>query len=138
MWLASTSVRSRSGATIPTYEWSKRNIANAERRLRAVLEGVGDETRERFFRMCITACFHRALSAAEIANLPAAVCDLRPRDLAGGPVEVFWSKGTVDAPSTKPCEQPGRTWLTKKLYLPTDCGHCEPCLARKALAPKRF
>ena len=138
MWLASTSLWTRFGKIIPTELWPPREVARAERSLREVLSGVGDENYERYFRMCITACFHRVLSTEELVTLPIPACDLKPKDLAGGPLEVFWERGVADVPSTKPCVNPRKEYLTDgrgvaPLYLPMDCGQCAPCRARAAL-----
>jgi len=106
----------------------------AEATLRkTVLGGAGDPERERFFRMCITACLHRGVTQSELRRLPQWWHDAPAVDLAGGPLEVLWSKGVPDILSAQPCAQPCRKLLDPRrpdLYLPLDCGTCPSCLAR--------
>lgn len=132
MWLASVSARYE-GEIVPTTLWTPEVFDGAERVLRTVLAGVGDRWRERFFRMVVTACFHRALTDEEAQGLPQWWQRHPAVHLAGGPVEVFWQHG-VPAESllaTMPCEQPGRQWIKRPLlWVPVDCGQCPPCKAR--------
>jgi hypothetical protein len=139
VWLASISYRDRSGHLIPASAWGGDRLADAQRWLMRLLTGLGDPTRERFFRMQITACLHRAISQREYDRLPEwwHTCELR--DLAGGPVEVFWHRGIPDAPSTRPCANPGREVIDPRddrLWLPIDCGSCESCQARATVRPR--
>lgn len=132
VWLASLSMYDR-GELIPAETWGERQIERGERLLRRVLRGVGDESRERLFRMCITMCYHRGLTDAEEASLSPEWQDAVPEHLAGGPLHVYWSKGIPDIPSTHPCESPGKEILGPGIYLPIDCGRCAPCLSRIAI-----
>lgn len=67
VWLASISIRNRYGQLMPSSSWAQNptTLDRLERVLRRQLWGVGDNTAERFFRMPITACYHRALSTDE-------------------------------------------------------------------------
>jgi hypothetical protein len=109
----------------------------SERLLRTkALGGIGDERRERFFRMCVTACLHRGLTDAELAGLPASWHQAPAIDIAGGPVEVLWSKGIPDVLSARPCDHPTRKPFDPRrrateLWIPLDCGACPSCVARK-------
>jgi hypothetical protein len=91
---------------------------------------------ERMFRMCMTLCFHRALSAEEIAGLPPYFINSRPRDFAGGPLETFLTKGIPELPTLQPCERPKKHYLDMDctMYTVDDCGLCRPCKARLALS----
>jgi hypothetical protein len=97
-----------------------------------LMEGVGDEARQRLFRMNVTTCLHRAATDAEVATLPESFHTSPAIGLAGGPVEVLWE--TVPGkPSTKPCEHPTRALVIPDrpdLWVPVDCERCEPCRAR--------
>lgn len=100
------------------------------------LRGVGDDSKERLFRMNVTLCMHRACTEAEVAGLPAWWHEALS-GMAGGPVEVLWSKNVTDSPSSAPCENPehvpsmcGRP----DLWIPCDCGQCAPCKARAQIA----
>lgn len=110
---------------------------HAEEVLRTVaLGGIGDESRERFFRMCITACLHRGVRADELALIPAWWHEADAVDIAGGPVEVLRSTGVPEIPSAMPCRNSGRQALDpfrSDLWIPVDCGACEPCRARQAV-----
>ena len=100
--------------------------------LRDVLDGVGNEEKERLFRMNITLCMHRACTYDEVAGLPHN-WQVALSGMAGGPVEVIWSKNVSESPSAKPCEKPEHILPDTRrvdLWLPGDCGKCGPCLAR--------
>lgn len=111
----------------------------AERELRKVLDGVGDPTHERMFRMCLTMCFQRALTDEERTGLGDA-CQIEPEHLAGGSLEVLFHNGPPEPQSAKPCENVGRNDLRRpmlygdrwwpRIWVPVDCGECEPCEAR--------
>lgn len=133
VWLASLSYRDRHGRLLPSDEWiGTPDGDRAARLLTRALRGVGDEGRQRMFRMPITLCLHRALTDEEAAGLPDG--DTVPQHLAGGALEVLWE--TVEGgPSTRPCANPGRERLdplNPALYLLTECGDCESCKARAA------
>lgn len=116
---------------MPTGEYSKPERERALRLLRQLLSGRGDERWVRFFRMNLTYCLHRGLSDAEIAMLPSRWHQAPAVHIAGGPVEVFWSRGVAPGVvSCDPCHGPGRRYLSEKIWLPVDCGACPPCLAR--------
>ena len=136
VWLASISKRHPiTRQTVPNTRWSPADRAGASALLMAALAGVGDPARQRTFRMNITLCVHRALTDEEIAGLPPVWHAQPGTHLAGGPVEILHE--TVPcAPSTRPCEQPGRHYITlgdPDMWVPQDCGRCAPCLARRAV-----
>lgn len=138
VWLASASIRNRYGEVIPSTIWreNRRQFERLEDSVRLVLRGVGDESAERFFRMPITACFHRALTTEEQAGLPDGWLESSAVDLAGGGIETFFS--TVGEPLTiEPCESPGREAVPRAwhpdLYYIIECGECPPCRARLAV-----
>jgi hypothetical protein len=134
VWLASYSRRNRHGI-IGTSKWTREEFERGYQRLCAALSGVGDESMERLFRMNVTLCLHRAATAAEVAALPASWHG-DESGAAGGPVEVLWSKGIEAAPSCLPCESPGHGLIPgcrPDLWVPIDCGRCEPCVARASL-----
>jgi hypothetical protein len=129
VWLASVSRRDSAGKIKPTGTWTKADRAAGLNWLRALLGGVGDPRHERCFRMNITLCFHRALTTAEEARIGPG-CAVH---LAGGPIEVLWQKGCSDSPTTLPCRAPVRHQIDAgddRLWVPLDCGECEPCRAR--------
>lgn len=132
-------LRDSAGNLIGTAEWTPEMWRYAEMTLKStVLAGVGDRSRERFFRMCITACLHRGLTPQELRRLPAWWHEAPAIDIAGGPLEIIWAHGVPDIPSARPCENPGRRAIHPKrldLWLPMDCGQCGPCMARRALRP---
>lgn len=141
MWLASISKRNHNGKgdVVPAFTWSSRLMREARTILLATLVGVGDETRERGFRMCTTMCVHRALSDAEVAQLGEAWCSLAPRDMAGGPLEILYERGCAATLSTRPCAAPEKVELGRgaagvALFVPIDCGECPTCLDRLARA----
>ena len=135
VWLASLSRRKPNGSIIATGDWLfKMGLkAEAEGLLRKALAGVGDPSRERLFRMNITLCLHRAVSAEEEAGLGAGFADACG-GLAGGPVEVLWQVGIPeDLQAAKVCENPRKLVIDMTrpdLWVPEDCGKCPPCLAR--------
>jgi len=104
--------------------------------LTKALAGVGNNTKERMFRMNITLCLHRAARPEEIEELPE-TWKCAPTGMAGGPVALIWSKGIEVVDSCKPCLAPGHQVLYQgrpDLWIPTDCGKCPPCLARAKIA----
>ena len=126
------------GSSVPdkrpilTSDYSQNDRNKADRMLDQLLRGVGDKRWGRFFRMNLTYCLHRGLSDDEIAGLPELWHMQRARDIDGGPVEVFWSRGVAEgAISAEPCVAPQRQYITPEIWLPIDCGECPPCLARK-------
>lgn len=133
VWLASVSRRSAGGRLLATSEWRGR-FDRAYRLMRMHLRAVGDDSRERLFRMNVTLCLHRAVSDAELACFPAG-WEKTLGALAGGPVEVLWSKGLAPSESCLPCHAPGHELLDPNrpdLWVPADCGRCPPCRARLA------
>lgn len=135
VWLCSVSHQGP-GGIIATGVWSPGDYKLAEWLAHSALYGVGVPTRERAFRMNITFCIHRAVSDAEKARLPA--CWGRaPGFLAGGPVEVLWSRGIEHKLAALPCVNPAHLVIAPTrpdLWLPRDCGACGPCLARGEIA----
>lgn len=134
VWLASISRMRLNGQTLYVPEWSPSQRRDAERRLRELVEGVGNSNRERLFRMNVTLCLHRAATDEEVASQAPWFLTAPGCGLAGGPVEVL-SETEVGAASTRPCLCPQRYVIEKRsLYgwIPTDCGSCPPCLARAA------
>jgi len=116
-------------------EWSPSQRRDAERLLRRLLDGVGDTTRERLFRMNVTLCLHRAATDAEVTAQPPWFLQAPGYGLAGGPVEVL-SETVPGSPSTRPCIAPSRHVLeagNPHAWIPVDCGQCEPCHARDRL-----
>jgi hypothetical protein len=136
VWLCSMSRRSTTtGDILATGLWSPETVRASTALLRRVLGPAGDASRERLFRMNVTLCLHRAISEAEDAALPASFHAAAPIDLAGGPVEVLWESEPGSA-STRPCAAPGRHPLDPRnplLWVPLDCGRCEPCRARAGI-----
>ena len=132
VWLASISRVRPNNRTLYVPEWSPAQRRDAERRLRALLEGAGDPTAERLFRMNLTLCLHRAARPDEIEAAPPWFVTAPGIGLAGGPVEIL-TETIAGAPSTKPCEAPGRRVLEAghpHAWIPIDCGACAPCVAR--------
>ena len=134
VWLVSGSLRDSFGRVIPSARWTADDRALLERTLLTELEGVGDPTRERFFRMPVTACIHRQLTAEEEAGLRAEWHARPPVHRAGGPLEIL--RETVPGSlSTRPCSRPGRRDVgggDPDVYLIEECGTCETCRARAA------
>lgn len=135
VWLASISVWWQ-GAVVPTGIWTPDTPAReaALSILRdELLDGVGDPSRERLFRMNVTLCMHRGLSEQEEEKIGPG----EAVHLAGGPVELLWEHGVTASPAAMPCENPGRIPLPNSiehgLWIPEDCGKCEPCKARAAI-----
>lgn len=138
MWLASISRRRPNGRLVYVPDWSASQRRDAERLLRSMVDGVGDATRERLFRMNITLCLHRAVTDAEVAAQPAWFLDARGCGLAGGPVEVL-SETVPGALSTKPCAAPHRERFDSSSphgWIPIGCGLCDSCRARQESAQK--
>jgi len=134
VWLCSVSHAPR-GRIKATAEWSAEDYAMALRLALSALDGVGDESRMRAFRMNITFCVHRAVSEAEKGRLPACWATA-PGGLAGGPVEVLWSRGIPHREAAMPCHEPDRLVFDPSrpdLWVPSDCQQCPPCLARLAI-----
>lgn len=134
MWLASISRFRQNGQIVYVPEWSPSQLREAERRLRQMVEGVGNDKRERLFRMNVTLCLHRAATDAEVTSQPPWFLSAPGNGLAGGPVEVL-SETEAGDPSTKPCHDPKRYLIdgfNPHAWIPLDCGHCEPCRARIA------
>ena len=141
VWLASISRRAvLADKPLAVGLWSKQTIEESTALLKRALAGVGDETRERCFRMNITLCLHRALTPAEVNALPDWFHTAPALDLAGGPVEVLWE--TEEGwETTRPCHAPERMSLwpgDPLLWFPQDCGWCPPCQARRALENERL
>lgn len=131
MWLASVSYRQQCGLK-GTSSWTPELFHHAEHLAHEALRGVGNPACERAFRMNITFCIHRAVSAREVERLPAE-WSCSAGGLAGGPVEVLWSRGMAHRPAAMPCEAPGHLVIDQArpdLWVPSDCSHCEPCRAR--------
>lgn len=137
VWLASVSRTSViTGRFTPVVRWTPEQMREARSLLFGVLRGAGDRGRERLFRMNVTLCLHRALTDDEVRRLPGG-CAFTPVNLAGGPVEVLW-ESEPGGPSTRPCEVPIRQPFPGEpadpdLWLPIDCGRCEPCRERAEL-----
>lgn len=134
VWLASVSL-ARYGRTVATSDLDTDEQALVREVLFELLDRVGNEARQRLFRMNLTTCLHRAATADEVRRLPAFFHEARPIDLAGGPVEILWQT-EVDRPSTQPCEHMGRRIVNPErpdLWFPEDCGACDPCRARATL-----
>lgn len=136
VWLASGSLRDFFGRIIPSARWTDSDRVMLESTLLDVLEGVGDPSRERFFRMPVTACIHRQLTAAEEAGLRTEWHQQPAVHMAGGPMEIL-RETVAGAASTKPCANPGRREFPGNrdvdLFLLQDCGACDPCVARSAI-----
>lgn len=118
-------------------EWQKKASRQA---LWQVLRNVGDRAKGwRLFRMNITYCLHLAVSDEELEVLGPQWMDQPGGALAGGPVQVLDFGNCGTAPSVLPCENPGHEMLPMApgqveidpdMWLPRDCGICEPCLDR--------
>lgn len=137
MWLASVSLRSN-GELVPAADWTRgiKTVTKADSLINRILDGRGLVGRQRAFRMSITLCRHRVLSAEEKEYLPPSFRVGRARDIAGGPVAALWSIGIPDVPSVQPCRDMGKQpieGLDRRFFIPKDCGYCEPCLARAAV-----
>lgn len=132
VWLASISRRDSKGARVYVPEWGKAVRDVAERLLRQMVDGVGNPSRERLFRMNVTMCLHRAASDEEVAAQSEEFRCAPGNGLAGGPVEIL-AETEQGSPSTRPCEAPDRHVIDRASphgWIPVDCGDCEPCLAR--------
>ncbi len=133
VWLCSVS-RARRGRTLATKKWTKGEFTFAEGIAHGILDGVGNPECERAFRMNITFCIHRAVSLNEMERLPR--WEELPGGLAGGPVEVLWSRGIPHREAAMPCHRPGHMVIDKTrpdLWIPEDCGECPPCVARELI-----
>lgn len=136
VWLASLSrpnlaTRER----LPTTRWTGAQMADGEHILRQTLDGIGDPTAQRLFRMQLTLCLHRRVSQEEQAHLPASFWEHPAIGLAGAPVAVLWET-VPGSPSTRPCANPGHRMLSAtdpELWLPVACGVCPSCRARAAI-----
>jgi hypothetical protein len=120
-------------ARLPTNRWTLEQRAEAIDLLRAALGPVGNPARERVFRMQVTICLHRAATADEIAGLSCSLDEASAIDIAGGPVEIL-EETEPGAPSTRPCLNVRRHQFDsgdRDLWVPIDCGICEPCRARR-------
>lgn len=109
-------------------------MREAERKLREMVAGVGNTTRERLFRMNVTLCLHRAATDDEVQSQAPWFLTARGNGLAGGPVQVL-SETEPGSPSTRPCHNPKRHIIDGRNdhgWIPVDCGSCVPCLARQA------
>ena len=141
VWLASMSRRGRlSDHPIATGLWDRAMRNESAAMLRRVLGDAGDASRERLFRMNVTLCLHRALTEAEVVSLPPSFHEAPPIDLAGGPIEILWESEEGEL-TTRPCVRPIRRPLYPgdfQLWLPIDCGRCDPCVARAALSRERL
>lgn len=133
VWLVSGSLRDWRGQIIQTSRLTGAQRVRVLDAMQEVLSGIGNDDHERCFRMNATLCIHRALTADEKAMLSAEWCARPAIHLAGGPVELLWSRGTQDRPSVRPCRNPIKRWLSSTLWIPTDCGRCAPCVARAAI-----
>ena len=134
VWLCSISRLKPNGRTLYLPDWHPSVLRDAERLLRYTLEGVGDVTRERLFRMNVTLCLHRAATDDEVAAQGPEFLTAPGFGMAGGPVAIL-SETVPGSASTKPCEAPSRRKIkydSPHAWLPIDCGKCDPCLARKA------
>jgi hypothetical protein len=140
VWLASVSRRNpATGRLVANPTWTEGLRAQAIALLRGAVRGLGDPTRERLFRMNITYCLHRAASDAEEAGQDEIFRCQAPTGLAGGPIEIL-SETEPGAASTRPCAAPGKQYIDRTdrlLWLPIDCGQCEPCRARARVGETR-
>jgi hypothetical protein len=136
VWLASVSLFDKKSKLISSNAWNARQMRHAQNLIDQALEGIGDNTRERRFRMCITLCCHRGVRDDELAAIPQWWHDAEAVDIAGGPLEVLSSCGVAEIPSAMPCYNPGKQPIARgrpDLWIPVDCGVCPPCMARKAV-----
>lgn len=135
VWLASVSNRDINHNIIGVAQWDKKTMDRACALLLAAVEGVGDHSKQRLFRMNVTLCMHTACSEQEIATLPGGWENI-VQGIAGGPVQVLWESIPGSA-STKPCEFPKRRVVIPgrpDLWVPQDCGCCDPCVARAKIS----
>lgn len=104
MWLASVSHRI-DDLVHPAERFGDAEFRLAYQLLKRAMTGVGDDRWARHFRMCTTQCLHRGLSDEELDRLPEDWKAAPAVDIAGGPVEVFWSRGIPEGViSCDPCE----------------------------------
>lgn len=135
MWLASVTLRDRRNSIRPTETFDDEDRARATAALDLALQGLGDPSRERQFRMCSTTCRHRAVRPDEADALPEDWWTAVATDIAGGPVELLWEKGIPHSVGSEPCLDPTFMALSRedpRLKFPLDCGECPPCRARAA------
>jgi hypothetical protein len=130
VWLASASLHDRRGRIHPAKDWDEDTIKRVSQSLDVLLDGVGDDDHEREFRMCITLCRHRALTKEEFDRLPEWWHEADAVDLAGGPVEILWSKNVPETVGVQPCAAPVKQSIGDGLWFPLDCGQCPSCRAR--------
>src|SRR5262245_66552327 len=121
VWLCSISRRSPlRGGRLATPLWTPQTMAESIALLRRCVGPAGNPARERVFRMQITICLHRAITAEESQQLPGWFHEAPPTDLAGGPIEIGFE--IEDSwRSTKPCHAPLKDPLdgtTPWLYVP--------------------
>lgn len=137
VWLASVSMRDSLGRIIPTGRWTYRQREKADQIIERLLDGVGDHSREVAFRMNVTVCRHRGLTALEESGLPSSFHEFQATDSAGASVELLWARGVTGA-AIEPCANPGREPIGDSddpdLWLPIPCGRCASCRARQAVA----
>lgn len=141
VWLASGSLRDFYDHIIPSARWTPTDRAELEAALLTALDGVGDPAHERFFRMPVTGCIHRQLTAEEEAGLGPHWEKLPAVHMAGGPLEIL-RETEPGALSTKPCANPSKDrppggGRDPDLFFIRPCGACESCLARAALEEVR-
>lgn len=134
VWLGSVS-RWRRGRMIYTSKWDRKALTAAESVLLWLLDGVGDLSAERLFRMNLTLCLHRALSHGEADGLPDWWKQRPGVHVEGGPLEVLRSRGVARTPSLEPCAAPETQIISpgSPVRLAVDCGRCESCQARARL-----
>lgn len=133
VWLASISRIRPNWKTLYVPEWSESQRREAERQLRKMVEGVGNTSRERLFRMNVTLCLHRAATKDEVSDQQEWFMTCPGSGLAGGPVEVIFET-EIGSESTRPCKTPRKRVIEPENphgWIPIDCGSCEPCIARQ-------
>src|SRR5687767_2633652 len=137
VWLASIGRYRQNGRRLYVPEWSPSQTREAERLLLRLLDGVGDVSRERLFRMNVTLCLHRAATAAEVSAQPPWFLAAPGTGLAGGPVAVL-RETVAGSDSTRPCHSPRRQVIDRQSpygWIPVDCGACDPCRDRANFDP---
>ena len=84
--------------------------------------------------MQVTLCIHRALTAEDVAALPAYFHTDPATDLAGGPVEIIYEteEGLLSTRAV-PCARADSARPLESAAVDSgDCGACPPCGARAA------